>query len=1044
MSHRRWGRPSVELLEERRVLTTIAWPLPPAGSSEELGERIVDRFQGTLDDIAEQRDFISEQSAVDALAALAVDYWAELLGQEVSQELDRPIHTWMPMRFEPVEMFSQVVFSNLSLRATSDATNVRISGVDEADHAEMLGDGLYLVSNGQLAQIFDVSDPEDIRWVSDIEVGHNNQFIYNGGKLAVISASPFFRGPLLRESWAFPTDTSAKISTYDLSDPSEPQLLSTTHLDGNIHSAHLVDSTLVVGSNFTRRPPDLGVVPVEPGGGEDGEFRFETEQEYLSRVSDSLVEHFIGEVRWVDAAGNSLKRESAGDFSDINLAAVSHQFGVNATAFLTFDFESESLDLIDSESMVGADFAFAYVDADSVYAVDRDQGSSVYEFIHHDDGIEFTASGSVPGQILSTRSMDEFGGVLRVFTSAEDFFGEERSDLYMLESINGSLETVGQLVDIAEGQSQFGVTFDGEVAYVTTAEFSPAFVPIDPLHVIDLSDPTQPVELSELEIPGVVTSLRRVGNSHLVGIGFAASEIDGVFNRQITLFDVSDSADPEIVENWVGDNEASVWRLLGDWSTSEMNIRYVTESGLLTIDAAFAEVEVFRIDTSGIDPIQHVANVGTDNWVDLRTRSFVDDNYLVVSSAGTLKTVSLLDPDRTASQVALGDPRVPDNDWIYSDDLEVVVRPLDNDRFADNAAITSITEFSGVDNATVGSDGRSIVLTRDDNSYAEVTINYEITLADGRILQGTLATTIRPQKFAGTSDIEYADVSGSFALVAADDNGELVSSAGVGDEFWVTLTADWDGSDEAGVFAAYADIEFDTSLLEVAEIEHLNDFENGTGGEVAGEGVLNLGGFTGDLGGDVLGASEIARFRVKVLGEGEVRFEVTASEGVGSQFLVFGKSHPIDRARITGVPLVLDLSASDENDARATSVFEPTDIDQDGYTSAIDALYLTNEINRRVKYGGSGEASASRLAVQGQHEVSSAMLDRMDVSGDGFLSAIDVLHVVNYINASVSSRSAEGESFGELSNAAPLSDSELSALASSQATQWANELRKRR
>ena len=55
-------------------------------------------------------------------------------------------------------------------------------------------------------------------------------------------------------------------------------MLSTTHLDGNIHSAHLVDSTLVVGSNFTRRPPDLGVVPVEPGGGEDGEGRADADE----------------------------------------------------------------------------------------------------------------------------------------------------------------------------------------------------------------------------------------------------------------------------------------------------------------------------------------------------------------------------------------------------------------------------------------------------------------------------------------------------------------------------------------------------------------------------------------------------------------------------------------------------------------------------------------------------------------------------------------------------------------------------------------------
>ncbi|GAB5403301.1 MAG: hypothetical protein Aurels2KO_15320 [Aureliella sp.] len=1040
-------RPTVELLEERRVLTTIAWP-PAPGSNEELGERIVASFRGTLDEVNEGRDFVSEQTAAYALGALAVDYWAELLGQDVTAELERSLYTLMPLPFEAVEMISTGV-ATMHLQATAvDLTNVRTPGIDEADHAEMLGDGLYLVSSGQQAQIFDVSAPEGIRWVGDIEVGHNNRFIYSDGRLAVISDSlhrndaPFWGG------WVSPLDESTVISTYDLSDPARPSLISTTEIDGNVHSAHLVDSTLIVGANFTRRPPELGLVPVEPEGGEAARFRFETEQEYLSRVADSIVAQFVGDVRTLDAAGNVLKQESAGGFRDVNIAAMTQQHGVNATAVMAFDFGAETLALVDSESIVGADFAFSYVDADSVYSVDRNEGSKIYEFTRDDDGIEFTASGSVPGQILSSRSMDEFDGVLRVFTSAEDFFGQERSDLYVLQSADGTLETVGQLVDIADGQSQFGVTFEGDIAYVTTAEFTPDFVFIDPLHVIDLSAPAAPVELSELDIPGIVTSLRRVGESHLVGVGFAESETQGWLMRQVTLFDVSDQSAPKIVENWVGDNEAPGWGLFGDWTTREMSIRYVADAGLLTIDGGFAEVEVFRIDAAADAPVEHVANLVGERFTGPRTRSFVDDDYIVVSSGGVLKSVSLDDPSGVADQVALGDPLVPDDEWIYSDSNEIVLRPLDNDRLGNTSKISRISDFEGVADASIGSDGRSIVLSRDSSGYAEVWVEYEIALADGRVVPSSLTTIIRPQEFVGTPDIKYVDASGSFSLSASDEDGAPVSTVQVGDEFWITLTADWERSDQSAIFAAYADIEFDTNVFRVIELEYLPEFGNGMEGEVTNDGVTNLGGFAGRFDGGMLGARDIARVRVEVIGEGDMRLDAKASAGIGYEFLVFDESWPIDSARVTGVPLILKSSESETAETQLASEYEITDVDQDGYTSAIDALYLVNEINRRVG-GGSGE-QASQVWGRDSSTVSPAMLDRMDISGDGELSAIDVLHVVNYINANVGNRHAEGESLPaeQVSIASQsvglLSDTDLSALAASQAMQWADDLRKSR
>lgn len=1038
MNRRRksFGSTGLESLEERRVLTSVIWPVAEPLTTEELGQQIVANFHGRIDEVVEQRDFASQQEVIDALQGLATDYWEELLGQTVTPELGQQYHPWMFDRFDPTNLVAiQADFRSEAAGLSSFATNVRTVGIDEADHAEMLGDGLVLVRHGGQAQIFDVSQPDDIRWVSTIgvEQGRGSQFIYADGRLAVISSQNVFEpwGGFVVDFWPNEVKPSSTIALYDLGDPASPSLLSRAEFDGVVRSAHLVDGSLILGTSSNQAPPDLDVVSDGDG------FRFETETEYLDRVSELLPQHFIGQVRRIDADGEVVSTSELGDFADFSALISSQSFGVELTRLLMFDFESDSLELVDSEVVAGVDFVFGYVDVDSVYAVEQGEASAIYEFAHNETDVGLVATGSVPGRILSSRSMDESGGVLRVVTSGSNRFGgDELSDLHVLQAVDGELETVGQLLNIADGQSQYGVIFDGDLAYVTTAEFSPGFIPIDPLHIIDLSDPAAPVELSELEIPGVVTSLRRVGQSHLVGVGFAVDSPGTPAKRQVTLFDISDLAAPTIVENWVGDAPLFVGQLWMDWSASEMDIRY-TEDGLLTIDGGVAQTEVFRIDPTGSSPVQHIGNIGSSGWFGPSARSFVHGDILVLAADGQLTTYDLADLSEPLDRDAVGNPLSPVHESRFTDELEATFRPLDNARVGEAARITKLTSVEGDGTATIGEDGRSIVIRRTENTRANASVGYEVTLPDGRVLETSLSVRIRPARFDDTSAVEYADASASLSISASDGEGNPITSAAVGDEIWLTLTADWERSSDASVFAAYANVEFDTSLFAVLEIEPLGVFVNGTSGtEISDNGIANLGGFSEETT-KSFGPGEIARFQVEVLGEGDMRFDVSASSGVAYQFLVFDESHPIDPARIDSDSLVLDL-ATDQTQGQIAE-FRSTDIDQDGFTSPIDVLYLVNEINRRLETNGSGE-QASLVTAGAAAAGSQPMLQRMDVTGDGHISAIDVLHVVNYINANNASQGGEGESQAD----DVLSESDIAALAASQAADWAEEVRNRR
>jgi hypothetical protein len=112
----------------------------------------------------------------------------------------------------------------------------------------------------------------------------------------------------------------------------------------------------------------------------------------------------------------------------------------------------------------------------------------------------------------------------------------------------------------------------GDRAYLVT------FENMDPLWVIDLSDPTNPTILGELEIPGVSTYIHPVDEDTLLTIGIGGGE-DGLgldwSVTQISLFDVSDPTNPTLADTlplspaYTDENCESVRSCGWSWSWSE-------------------------------------------------------------------------------------------------------------------------------------------------------------------------------------------------------------------------------------------------------------------------------------------------------------------------------------------------------------------------------------------------------------------------------------------------------------------------------------------
>ena len=108
---------------------------------------------------------------------------------------------------------------------------------------------------------------------------------------------------------------------------------------------------------------------------------------------------------------------------------------------------------------------------------------------------------------------------------------------------------LGRLV-LAPGETLRATRFDGDRVYVVT------FEQIDPLHIVDLSDPANPTLSGTVEAPGFSTYIEPLGD-RLVTIGLVN------WQPAVSLFDVSDAANPKLLQqlSLVGKNNG--------WASSE-------------------------------------------------------------------------------------------------------------------------------------------------------------------------------------------------------------------------------------------------------------------------------------------------------------------------------------------------------------------------------------------------------------------------------------------------------------------------------------------
>eukprot|EP01083_Nonionella_stella_P016342 45654_1 len=173
--------------------------------------------------------------------------------------------------------------------------------------------------------------------------------------------------------------------------------------------------------------------------------------------------------------------------------------------------------------------------------------------ISSDAGPEPFCYAEVQGQPLNQYSLDLFQGHLRVVTTEWNWRWsdtEESRTLNKIVVLKVPAEDGGQeMLKVAEtghigkpNESVRSVRFIQDKAYIVT------FETMDPFYIFDLSDPTSPEKMGELEIPGFSSYLHPIeidGVPLMLGVGEHANETTGrTTGLKISLFDISDPTSP--------------------------------------------------------------------------------------------------------------------------------------------------------------------------------------------------------------------------------------------------------------------------------------------------------------------------------------------------------------------------------------------------------------------------------------------------------------------------------------------------------------------
>lgn len=568
--------------------------------------------------------------------------------------------------------------------SVADQTNVQVEGVDEADLVETDGEFLYMVAGTELV-IIDIRDPENLSVASRVQLGETPTGIYlTGDRLTLVTASSSNSSGLTPILWGgygyWPSAerSTVTVTVLDISDREAPTQVEKTEIDGSLVSSRMVDGELRLVTQQT----NYGYLPSPrytalPNQGETGAvqptpvegvftialwnpvpvtYQYESLQEYVDRV----VAEWAPMVRTLSVDGEVISETPLIDPTQIEKPTNPFDYNLSSsrqnvrTTIATFNVLDDAAGPSDTETIRTHGATTVYADGDNLYLFENlptgnwftdvytPPSTSVTKFSFGADGaIHQDAKGTFSGTLLNQFAVDEHEGYLRVVTTNN--FSQAGQGLSVLQQQGDKLVVVGSVSGLAPNETLHSVRFNGDTAYLVT------FRNVDPLFVVDLSDPEAPVVTGELKIPGYSEYLQPIGENHLLGIGRGANEQNGVFEElQISIFDVTDGGDPLLAHRYSveGGRNTTTIATGNRWTAGDGDhhaVAFYEDAGILTLPIQ-NEGDWNRIWLGDVQPVSGLgSNVGGLLVLSVDVASGIEKLTLIQHSTPILRSIRIGD-----------------------------------------------------------------------------------------------------------------------------------------------------------------------------------------------------------------------------------------------------------------------------------------------------------------------------------------------------------------------------------------------------------------
>lgn len=364
-------------------------------------------------------------------------------------------------------------------------TNIQVEGIDEADMVKT--DGKYIYSYYQDAVSSTISivkaegkDSAQIGKIvlADVQV----QALYVQGRWLVVLAED-------ENTSSDDANIQTRIYLYDVSDPEKPICRSK-----NSQSGYYSDSRLTGNILYT-----ISVKRVY-----EAEKKTD-KKEYIPEVGGELLPE------------DSLYCPNPG-------------MSAEYLVFQSIDL-SQSGKTIDNMAVLGAEGTY-YMSEKNIYVAtetDAWRKTKISRYSYEKGTIKYACEKVINGTILNQFSMDEYEGNLRFAATTYDDNGKTTNGLYIVDS---SFKTIGSVSRLAPGERIYSARFMGESVYFVT------YRETDPLFLVDVSDPANPVVKDKLKIPGFSDYLHPFGENMLLGIG-SIQDKEGNSYVKLSMFDIS-------------------------------------------------------------------------------------------------------------------------------------------------------------------------------------------------------------------------------------------------------------------------------------------------------------------------------------------------------------------------------------------------------------------------------------------------------------------------------------------------------------------------